>query len=204
MSPNIGWQDLKDLFRAAGNVVRADINMDHTTGQSKGTGVVVMDSKAEANAAIGESLTGAHDVRPPNMQTDMFDSLSRPFLQPCSMATNLMVAGSRSGKIASTTSTRPAALTGDYEFEVAVSAGSVLEAATLHTVTIQDIRAAQTCRTMATAPPTMLAPEVATAPAACSVEDEVVSEEEGQQLQPSTEHRKSSLPLHPFKSSSRM
>ena len=56
MSPNIGWQDLKDLFRAAGNVQRADINMDHTTGQSKGTGVVVMDSKSEAAAAIGMSL----------------------------------------------------------------------------------------------------------------------------------------------------
>jgi len=52
MSPNIGWQDLKDLFRAAGNVMRADINMDHTTNQSKGTGVVVMESKTEANAAI--------------------------------------------------------------------------------------------------------------------------------------------------------
>ena len=56
MSPNIGWQDLKDLFRAAGNVQRADINMDHTTGQSKGTGVVVMDSKSEAAAAIGGFL----------------------------------------------------------------------------------------------------------------------------------------------------
>ena len=55
MSPNIGWQDLKDLFRAAGNVMRADINMDHTTNQSKGTGVVVMESKTEANAAIGMS-----------------------------------------------------------------------------------------------------------------------------------------------------
>lgn len=53
MSFNIGWQDLKDLFRAAGNVLRADINIDHTTGQSKGTGVVVMESKTEAEAAIG-------------------------------------------------------------------------------------------------------------------------------------------------------
>jgi RNA recognition motif-containing protein len=53
MSANIGWQDLKDLFRAAGEVVRADINMDHTTGLSKGTGVVVMSSKTEADAAIG-------------------------------------------------------------------------------------------------------------------------------------------------------
>lgn len=55
MSYNIGWQDLKDLFRAAGNVMRADINVDHNTGQSKGTGVVVMESKSEANAAIGAS-----------------------------------------------------------------------------------------------------------------------------------------------------
>lgn len=56
MSYNIGWQDLKDLFRAAGNVMRADINIDHTTGQSKGTGVVVMESKAEANTAICKSV----------------------------------------------------------------------------------------------------------------------------------------------------
>lgn len=53
MSPNINWQDLKDLFRAAGEVVRADINLDHTTGISKGTGVVVMSSKSEMDAAIG-------------------------------------------------------------------------------------------------------------------------------------------------------
>lgn len=52
MSSNIGWQDLKDLFRAAGNVVRADINMDHVTGESKGTGTVVMSSKTEASTAI--------------------------------------------------------------------------------------------------------------------------------------------------------
>lgn len=60
MSPNIGWQDLKDLFRAAGEVVRADINMDHTTGISKGTGVVVMSSKSEADAAIGRLTSGKH------------------------------------------------------------------------------------------------------------------------------------------------
>lgn len=54
MTPAIGWQDLKDLFRAAGEVVRADINIDHSTGISKGTGVVVMSSKSEADAAIGE------------------------------------------------------------------------------------------------------------------------------------------------------
>lgn len=52
MSPNIGWQDLKDLFRAAGTVMRADINVDHTTGISKGTGVVVMENKSQADAAI--------------------------------------------------------------------------------------------------------------------------------------------------------
>ncbi|KAK9898698.1 RNA-binding domain-containing protein [Cystobasidium minutum MCA 4210] len=52
MTPAIGWQDLKDLFRAAGEVVRADINIDHSTGISKGTGVVVMSSKSEADAAI--------------------------------------------------------------------------------------------------------------------------------------------------------
>ncbi|KAL7007848.1 g-strand binding protein [Cystobasidiomycetes sp. EMM_F5] len=52
MTPEIGWQDLKDLFRRAGEVQRADINMDHSTNTSKGTGVVVMSSRAEADEAI--------------------------------------------------------------------------------------------------------------------------------------------------------
>ena len=53
MTPEIGWQDMKDLFRRAGEVQRADVNIDHSTGISKGTGVVVMANKADADEAIG-------------------------------------------------------------------------------------------------------------------------------------------------------
>ncbi|OLL22485.1 putative RNA-binding protein [Neolecta irregularis DAH-3] len=47
----VGWQDLKDLFRPVGNVVRADV---HSTfdGRPKGTGIVVFETPAEAQAAI--------------------------------------------------------------------------------------------------------------------------------------------------------
>ncbi|KAJ3099600.1 hypothetical protein HDU96_010671 [Phlyctochytrium bullatum] len=46
-----GWQDLKDLFRNAGMVVRADIPTDHQ-GRSKGFGTVVMNSVEEARKAV--------------------------------------------------------------------------------------------------------------------------------------------------------
>ncbi|KAJ3217950.1 hypothetical protein HDU67_006978 [Dinochytrium kinnereticum] len=48
---SIGWQDLKDLFRNAGSVMRADIPSDHQ-GRSKGFGTVVMGSIEEARKAV--------------------------------------------------------------------------------------------------------------------------------------------------------
>ncbi|KAK7208286.1 hypothetical protein BZA70DRAFT_234431 [Myxozyma melibiosi] len=48
---NIGWQDLKDLFRQAGNVVRADIRST-PDGQSKGSGVVSFETREDAQNAI--------------------------------------------------------------------------------------------------------------------------------------------------------
>ena len=47
----IAWQDLKDLFRTAGNVVRADVQ-ENPDGRSKGTGIVVFETVEEANNAI--------------------------------------------------------------------------------------------------------------------------------------------------------
>ncbi|KAI9347724.1 hypothetical protein BDR26DRAFT_799469 [Obelidium mucronatum] len=47
-----GWQDLKDLFRNAGNVIRADIPTDYQ-GRSKGFGTVTMGTVEEARKAIG-------------------------------------------------------------------------------------------------------------------------------------------------------
>ena len=49
------WQDMKDLFREAGNVVRADVSV-YPNGAPKGTGIVVYESHADANNAVGESL----------------------------------------------------------------------------------------------------------------------------------------------------
>ncbi|TPX74376.1 hypothetical protein CcCBS67573_g04352 [Chytriomyces confervae] len=49
---SVGWQDLKDLFRNAGGVVRADIPTDYQ-GRSKGFGTVTMSSVEEARKAIG-------------------------------------------------------------------------------------------------------------------------------------------------------
>ncbi|KAJ6624253.1 RNA-binding domain-containing protein [Mycena sp. CBHHK59/15] len=46
-----GWQDLKDLFRVAGNIIRADINLG-ADGRPKGSGTVVFETPKDAAAAI--------------------------------------------------------------------------------------------------------------------------------------------------------
>lgn len=48
------WQDLKDLFRKAGPVLRADValSVDH---RSKGHGTVLFATVQEAQAAIGKN-----------------------------------------------------------------------------------------------------------------------------------------------------
>lgn len=48
------WQDLKDLMRQAGEVVRADVGM-YADGRPKGNGTVMFSSPEEARAAIGKS-----------------------------------------------------------------------------------------------------------------------------------------------------
>ncbi|KAI9023205.1 hypothetical protein DFJ74DRAFT_767846 [Hyaloraphidium curvatum] len=45
------WQDLKSMFREAGNVIRADVLLK-SDGRSKGLGVVVFEKREEAEAAI--------------------------------------------------------------------------------------------------------------------------------------------------------
>jgi len=50
------WQDLKDLFRPCGSVMRADVLLD-SEGRSKGAGVVLFDSPADARKAI-ERMNG--------------------------------------------------------------------------------------------------------------------------------------------------
>ncbi|KAF8644912.1 hypothetical protein AX16_008195 [Volvariella volvacea WC 439] len=46
-----GWQDLKDLFRTAGNIIRADINIG-ADGRPKGSGTVIFESAKDAQQAI--------------------------------------------------------------------------------------------------------------------------------------------------------
>ena len=47
-----GWQDIKDLFRKAGEVVRADINVGFD-GRPKGSGTVLFATTQDAQSAIG-------------------------------------------------------------------------------------------------------------------------------------------------------
>ncbi|KAH8919561.1 RNA-binding domain-containing protein [Atractiella rhizophila] len=51
LPPNVGWQDLKDLFRAAGSIMRADINF-YPDGTPKGTGTVGFETERDAANAI--------------------------------------------------------------------------------------------------------------------------------------------------------
>lgn len=48
---SVGWQDLKDVFREAGAVVRADVAVN-PGGRSRGFGTVLFSTTAEAQAAI--------------------------------------------------------------------------------------------------------------------------------------------------------
>ncbi|KAG7284135.1 hypothetical protein NEMBOFW57_010496 [Staphylotrichum longicolle] len=48
---NVGWQDLKDLFRQAGGVIRADVHLG-PDGRPKGSGIVVFESPDDARNAI--------------------------------------------------------------------------------------------------------------------------------------------------------
>lgn len=50
--PGVSWQDLKDHFREAGNVVFASISVDANTGESKGHGIVQFETTAMAQNAI--------------------------------------------------------------------------------------------------------------------------------------------------------
>jgi len=47
------WQDLKDLFRQAGDVIRADVGMT-MDGRPKGNGTVVFVNPESARQAIGK------------------------------------------------------------------------------------------------------------------------------------------------------
>lgn len=84
-----GWQDLKDLFRAAGNISRADINIG-MDGRPKGSGTVVFETAKDAQQAIC-----AYSRLPPLTlcNTDIL-------LQQCTTALTGTVASSKFERIA--------------------------------------------------------------------------------------------------------
>lgn len=72
-----GWQDLKDLFRAAGNIIRADINIG-VDGRPKGSGTVVFETSKDAMQAI--SMYNGFDWygRTLEVREDRYAGLSGP------------------------------------------------------------------------------------------------------------------------------
>ncbi|CAG8906364.1 unnamed protein product [Penicillium egyptiacum] len=71
---NVGWQDLKDLFRSAaqqGAVIRADVHTD-PTGRPKGSGIVAFESPDDARNAIAQFNGYDWQGRPLEVREDRF------------------------------------------------------------------------------------------------------------------------------------
>lgn len=68
---HIRWQDLKDLFRDFGNVIRADVPMT-PDGKSKGMGTVLFETEMEADRAIQEMTGKEVDGRIVDCRLDKF------------------------------------------------------------------------------------------------------------------------------------
>lgn len=68
---HIRWQDLKDLFRDYGNVIRADVPQTHD-GKSKGMGTVLFETEVEAERAIQEMTGKEVDGRVVDCRLDKF------------------------------------------------------------------------------------------------------------------------------------
>ncbi|XP_065652187.1 myelin expression factor 2 [Hydra vulgaris] len=67
---SLRWQELKDKFREAGKIVRADI-MKMDDGRSKGCGTVTYETTAEANRAVTLFNGYRLDGRPMEVKIDM-------------------------------------------------------------------------------------------------------------------------------------
>ncbi|EDO45532.1 predicted protein [Nematostella vectensis] len=65
------WQDLKDKFRPAGKVMRADI-LTEPSGRSKGCGIVVFETQEEAQMAISAFNGASFDGREIDVRLDRF------------------------------------------------------------------------------------------------------------------------------------
>lgn len=87
----VRWQDVKDLFRRAGTVLRADVSLDMQTNRSRGHGSVLMGSREDGIKAI-EMFNGYNwqtrilEVRPdrlppeyePHPHVSMYGHLQAP------------------------------------------------------------------------------------------------------------------------------
>ena len=80
--PGISWQDLKDHFKIAGDVVFASISVDMQTGQSKGHGLVQYATTDEAEYAIRAMRD--HPLRESILfvRKDVQEGFSNPQLRP--------------------------------------------------------------------------------------------------------------------------
>ncbi|KAK0538931.1 g-strand binding protein [Tilletia horrida] len=74
---SVGWQDLKDLFRSAGNVIRADIQMG-SDGRPKGSGIVVFANPGDAQNAINMYNGWEFQGRPLEVREDRFAGMGPP------------------------------------------------------------------------------------------------------------------------------
>lgn len=68
---SVGWQDLKDLFRQAGDVIRADIQLNRE-GRSKGCGTVLFATPQDAANAIAKFNGYQMDGRDIEVREDRF------------------------------------------------------------------------------------------------------------------------------------
>lgn len=68
---NCQWQDLKDLFRNAGNILRADIAQGHD-GRSRGFGTVLYATPEDARNAVGELSRKQPCIQPHVLKTVLF------------------------------------------------------------------------------------------------------------------------------------
>lgn len=67
---NVNWKNLKDLFKIAGAVIRCDIFQ--TQGRSKGTGVVLYETSADASNAISRLNGYEFHGRPLEVRLDKY------------------------------------------------------------------------------------------------------------------------------------
>jgi len=77
---NVGWQDMKDLFRGNGqfNVVRADVHLG-PDGRPKGSGIVAFETPEDAQGAIQQFNGYDWQGRPLEVREDRFANNGPPY-----------------------------------------------------------------------------------------------------------------------------